>query len=177
MKAKEHNPEIRPSCELPLFEQSFTDFEQSKSALPEIEKVPKGFQGEPSVALNPCNGTRSRHIAAQSQGEQAHARKSDPETSHAASRSVVNLGRTRDAILKILSSGPRTDEQIAESYTFGCQRLNWPKRTPSGLRSRRSELVSMGFVEAAGGFNDDGTTWGITGKTASKRNCIVWKLK
>jgi len=133
MKAKEHNPEIRPSCELPLFEQSFTKFEQ------------------------------------------AHARASDPATSRqaAASVSLTNLGKTKEAILDILSSGPKTDEEIAKIFH------SWGKvkASPSGLRTRRAWLAQNGFVEAAGGFNEDGTTWGITGKTAAKRNCIVWRLK
>jgi len=145
MRSPEKNPEIRkPEPSAPLFEQSFYKFEQEKSALPE-------------------------------EGEQAHARKTDRPTSHkaAASVSLTNLGKTKEAILDILSSGPKTDEEIAKIF-FAWGKV---KSSPSGLRTRRSWLVDHGFVEAAGGFNEDGTTWGITGKTAAKRNCIVWKLK
>jgi hypothetical protein len=110
--------------------------------------------------------------------EQAHARRNDPATSHAAARSVVNLGSTREGILKILRLfGPCTDEKIELMYRGLQERGEFPMRKDSGIRSRRKELCDMGFVEAAGGFNEDGTTWGITGKTASKRNCLVWRIR
>lgn len=97
----------------------------------------------------------------------AHARRNDPETSKAAARSVVNLGRTRDAILTLLANHSKglTDEQIWKEYW----RQGGPSlasTSPSGLRSRRSELVRMGFVEACG-----------TGKTVSGRPCNIWKIK
>lgn len=105
--------------------------------------------------------------AIQSQGEQAHARKSDPVTSHQAAASVVNIGRTREAIRSILKQfGPQTDEQIWSNY-----QREWIHKgatqtaSPSGLRSRRAELVRMGFVVEAG-----------TGKTAAGRACAIWKL-
>ena len=97
--------------------------------------------------------------------EQAHARASDPETSKSAARSVVNLGRTRDAILALLkAAGPATDEEIWDRY-----HVAYPSReavSPSGLRSRRAELVRMGFVEACG-----------EGKTVSGRACTIWRIK
>lgn len=102
--------------------------------------------------------------------EQAHARNSDPETSHQAAKSVslTNPGRTREAIMAILKQeGPLTDEWIWSRYSLWYARgRTVPKASPSGLRSRRSELVRMGFVEACG-----------TGKTASGRACQIWSVK
>lgn len=92
----------------------------------------------------------------------AHARRTDPVHSHEAAKSVVNLGRTRDAILHILKAiGPATDQQIADYYE---QYIYDPVST-SGLRTRRSELVRMGFVIEGG-----------TGKTATGRKCTIWRL-
>ena len=100
--------------------------------------------------------------------DQARARSTDPVTSHQAAASVENIGQTREAILKVLrDNGPQTDTQIIKAYMdlwFGGRHMKLA--SPSGIRSRRSELVKMGFVEAAG-----------TGKTASGRNCIVWRIK
>jgi hypothetical protein len=96
--------------------------------------------------------------------EQAHARNSDPITSHKAAATVVNIGPVREKIIHILTNCPRSDEQIAERYFFCVEKFGWPKCSPSGLRSRRSELVSMGFVESCG-----------TGKTLSGRDCQIWR--
>jgi len=171
MKYGERNPEIRRETDLPLFrEQSFHRFEQQATsgvrdlAVPAENRVLRESKLESRVtnSLSP---------------DVAHARRNDPATSHAAARSVVNLGRTREGILKILRLfGPCTDEKIELMYRGLQERGELPMRRDSGIRSRRKELCDMGFVEAAGGFNEDGTTWGITGKTSAKRNCIVWKL-
>jgi len=200
MKHAEKNPEIRPNRELPLFEQSFYKFEQQQAIAHDAdipqrrEEVP--MMDEPLVKADsrqaekrPTNKTSNTKFlyknletstaAGSSDGpaDKANARKTDRPTSHmaAASVSLVNLGRTKNCILSILRTcGPQTDEQIAKKFLelYGEKRAS-----PSGLRSRRSWLVDQGFVEAAGGFNEDGTTWGITGKTASKRNCLVWRLR
>lgn len=103
---------------------------------------------------------------------QAFARRHDPQTSRDAAASVVNLGRTQDAILFLLSEyGPQTDEKIADMfYTRNCwsiprdQNLFSVMVSPSGLRSRRAELVRMGKIETCG-----------IGKTASGRNCHIWR--
>lgn len=98
--------------------------------------------------------------------EQARARRNDPPNSKLAAASVINLGRTRDAILDILGSfGDMTDEQIAQWYGDRWKKWNYPKSSPSGLRSRRAELVKLNFVKAVG-----------TGKTKSGRPCAIWGL-
>lgn len=133
----------KPLAELPLFE--------------------SGLSCTTSLAAQ-CE-TGVQHIKAGSPlaaPDTAHARNSGPEHSHAAAKSVCNLGRTRDAILAILKSqGPLTDEGIA----FWFAHLPRVDSSPSGLRSRRSELVRMGFVVEGG-----------TGETAAGRNCTIWRL-
>lgn len=101
--------------------------------------------------------------------EQAHARRSDPATSHQAAAGVTNLGRTRDAILMILRSfGPANDEQIFKSYSVMFDRGFFiPRSSPSGLRSRRSELVRLGLVEDSG----------KTAPTISGRLSTIWRAK
>jgi len=100
--------------------------------------------------------------------EQARARRSDPRHSHEAAASVQNLGRTREAIKKILKDyGPSTDERIALIYRGLLGKgESIPESSPSGLRSRRAELVKMGFVEDSGN----------TGRTAAGRPCSIWRL-
>lgn len=99
--------------------------------------------------------------------EQAHARRSDPATSKAAAASVTNTEKVREGIKRILGLyGQLTDEQLAEHYLRGPLRMNWPKSTPSGLRTRRSELVESGDVCDSG----------HTGRTAAGRACTIWRL-
>jgi len=70
----------------------------------------------------------------------------------------------RDQIIWLLRMyGPLTDEQIAERHDMQVLK---PKASPSGLRSRRAELVKLGFVESAG-----------LGKTQSGRPCNKWRAK
>lgn len=97
---------------------------------------------------------------------QTHARKEDPQESHQAAASVKleNLGPVRDSIMKVLKTykaGLR-DEDISSYYRLRM----YPPCSPSGLRSRRSELVRMGLVEKCG-----------VGKTTSGRNCAIWRVK
>lgn len=96
---------------------------------------------------------------------QAHARKSDPQTSHDAAASVQNISETQQAILNILKHRRLTDEQIINRYRDSPFSL--PKATDSGIRSRRAELVRIGKVRKA---NSD------LGRTASGRACAVWEI-
>lgn len=81
----------------------------------------------------------------------AHARHSDPETSHLAAGVASNrLTETQERILSILTiQGPKTDEQITTAY-----RDYWPESrvTEQSLRSRRSELVTNGKVRFTGEY-------------------------
>jgi predicted ArsR family transcriptional regulator len=90
------------------------------------------------------------------------ARTTDPGTSWGAAGSVtkVTITRTRAAILRVLMNvGPMTDEQIAmavgSAYT-----------SPSGLRTRRKELVAAGRIRDSGRRE----------RMDSGRWAIVWEL-
>jgi hypothetical protein len=93
----------------------------------------------------------------------AHARKTDPTTSHEAAASVGNITNTQKVILHLLQK-PMTDVELIESFYKSVNRsLVWASE--SGIRSRRSELVQAGLVA------DSGTRE----KLPSGRNAIVWQ--
>jgi hypothetical protein len=77
------------------------------------------------------------------------ARSTDPDTSHAAARSVRNIEKVRTYILRAYDAlGPMTDRKLCEWFM-----LNGPTHTPfseSGIRTRRNELERDGLVEYAG---------------------------
>lgn len=77
----------------------------------------------------------------------AHARRTDPETSHLAAASVTDLTKTQEKVRACLVVGPACDEQIEMRY-----RHYFPddRTTSQSLRSRRSELVAKGEVRFSG---------------------------
>ena len=93
------------------------------------------------------------------------ARNTDPTTSHQAAASVAidTLTRTQALILEALRAhGPLTDEQL-------CQRIAEVERKPvsvSGVRTRRSELVTAGRVVDSGERR----------QTTTGRQAIVWSM-
>lgn len=93
-----------------------------------------------------------------------NARKTDPQTSHAAAASVGNLTATKLAILDILTR-PMPDEDLIDRYYVRVEVGLAPKASPSGIRSRRKELFDADLVESAG-FD----------KTASGRSTVVWRV-
>lgn len=93
------------------------------------------------------------------------ARTSDPITSHEAAASIApeDLRPRLAAVLNLLAAfGPMTDELLARHYR---NYPNLPKQSPSGLRTRRSELVELGLVAASGEYD----------YTASGRRSIKWE--
>jgi len=98
----------------------------------------------------------------------AHARRTDPATSHEAAASIVSdkIRASQDAVLKILARyGPLTDERIAEVYRLHGESMRLPAQSPSGLRTRRKELVDRGLVVDSGG----------SARSASGRRVIIWR--
>jgi len=93
------------------------------------------------------------------------ARNTDPTTSHQAAGSVATdtITRTQALILEALRAhGPLTDEQL-------CQRIADVERKPvsvSGIRTRRSELVTAGCVVDTGHRQP----------TRTGRSAIVWNV-
>lgn len=96
----------------------------------------------------------------------ALARTLDPATSHQAAQSVINSRPTMQTIIDILRHGDASDEVIAYVYNGLVEAGRAPQVSPSGLRSRRSELVTLGMVEDSG----KRTT------LMTNRRAIVWRL-
>jgi len=96
--------------------------------------------------------------------DEAHARNSDPWTSHAAARSldVERLRETQKAVLAcFVKQGNMCHEQLVERYGHGP-----PLQSVSGLRTRCHELVDAGYLR------DSGDTIVL----ASGRSSIIWAL-
>lgn len=102
--------------------------------------------------------------------KQAHSRRSDPDTSRQAAR-TVKVDGTRKRVWDILKEFSRfrlrddvpfgvTDEQLIRA----CDHRN-VGISPSGARSRRSELVKLGMVQS------NGKTKGSTGRLVT-----VWTI-
>ncbi len=94
------------------------------------------------------------------------ARASDPDTSHDAADSVSKprKGELQETIRMLLGRRPMTDEEIYEILTgpeFGMM------LTPSGTRTRRSELVNLGRVQYSG----------VKTRISSGRQARVWMLR
>lgn len=94
------------------------------------------------------------------------ARRTDPGTSHAAAKSVRNQTDTHERILELFEMyGDATDEDLFIYWgQLASLRDDWPTISPSGLRSRRAELVALGLVVDTGRKD----------KTSTGRACIVW---
>jgi hypothetical protein len=76
--------------------------------------------------------------------DEPRSRQTDPETSHDAAASVRNRTETQEGILNALYEwGKMTDQELVDWY-------EGPKASPSGLRTRRAELVKMGKVRDSG---------------------------
>lgn len=93
----------------------------------------------------------------------AHARSTDPETSHIAAATVTNLTLTKERILAILRiRGAQTDEELIRWF----RRYYGNETTEQSIRSRRSELVKAGIVSFSGehGISSTGRPsrkWGV----------------
>ncbi len=89
------------------------------------------------------------------------ARSGDPDTSHEAARSAAPAaGSIRANVLEVLrDSKPLTDEELVASF-----RRRGLAGTPSGIRTRRSELVAQGRV----------VRYPIDGETAAGRRSARW---
>ena len=83
-------------------------------------------------------------------------------TSMAARRSIKydEISLVQSHILNVLRSGSLTDEEIARAYA---REFWYDPVSPSGLRTRRAELVAAGKVKPDG-----------HGKTATGRTCLRW---
>ena len=101
-------------------------------------------------------------LAQQEKTPEQLTRRTDPDTSLAA---AASLGDLRDAQVEVYrlfeKAGPMSDEMllsVASAENVG--------QTPSGLRTRRSELVEAGLV----------VDTGRKGKTSTGHSTIIWDL-
>lgn len=83
--------------------------------------------------------------------ERPRARRTDPRTSKDAARTIDELTDRQRAVLTVIKRvGPATDPQIASAYERARERFpeGYPEQSPSGLRTRRAELVDQARVIA-----------------------------
>lgn len=95
----------------------------------------------------------------------AHARNSDPSTSHvAAAHASRDMTANQAAVLEAFKRcEAMTDVELVEFYG---QASDLPQQSESGLRTRRSELVIAGYVE------DSGSKKVVSGHDPA----IIWRL-
>lgn len=101
---------------------------------------------------------------------EAHARTEDPETSHEAAASITSekLTASRAAVLDCFRRYGKfglSDQMLAWCYNEKAGH-GWPQQSPSGLRTRRKELVESGHLEDTGRKT----------QTPGGRAAIVWGL-
>ena len=98
--------------------------------------------------------------------EEAHARATDPETSHAAAK-TVNVTKGQQTVLSEFRLYSRlTDEQLIEALAVRATSCPEAMLSDSGARSRRAELVAKRLIRDSG----DRRT------TKAGRSTIVWCL-
>jgi hypothetical protein len=95
-----------------------------------------------------------------------HARTLDPSTSHQAAASILETRTTMRVILHILAKGNATDEVIGYVYDGLVAADRAPMASPSGVRSRRAELVELELVEDSGERRP----------LSTGRRAIVWQI-
>lgn len=98
----------------------------------------------------------------------AYARRTDPETSHEAAQSIRSdkLRRSQEAVLALFrAQGAMTDVELVEFYAKRAEFGRVVPQSDSGIRTRRSELVTAGKVIDSG----------ERVKLPSGRRAIVWK--
>lgn len=95
------------------------------------------------------------------------ARSTDPTTSHEAADSLTDVRASQLAVWATLfACGPTTDGALVDFYTALAERGGIiPRQSPSGIRTRRKELVESGDVR------DTGRKVRLT----SGRRAIVWE--
>ena len=138
-----------------------------------IEADPGDPPGKPTIhpdyragrdSLGCGKPTTWRRARAITDAPTATARSSDPATSHEAARSHRDTGTIRARIIDLLwTEGPMTDEQLVELYLH----RHAASATPSGIRTRRAELVADGYIEQTS----------RPGRTKAGRRATVWAAK
>jgi hypothetical protein len=98
---------------------------------------------------------------------EARARTSDPDTSHAAAKSVKKLTLVQTRVLALFRRcGSMTDTRLIETWNKERSRFpdSYPQMSESGLRTRRRELVDLGDLKDSG----------LRQELLSGRKSILW---
>lgn len=98
---------------------------------------------------------------------QAHARTTDPHTSHQAAATVTDITRLQANVLALFHhQGDMTDAELIDLYRQMADGGDYPPASESGIRTRRSELVALRRL----------TDTGRRALTPANRRCIVFGL-
>jgi hypothetical protein len=102
-------------------------------------------------------------------GDEARARRGDPQTSRAAAESLGDLRPKQLAVLDCLARfGPLTDEELVARYQAE-RASQWPLQSESGIRTRRHELALAHHVVVVGTASlrsgRQGRTWDAVTRT------------
>jgi hypothetical protein len=85
-----------------------------------------------------------------------------PTSREAYERILPKITERQGYVLRAIGDCYVTDENVALHYVLS----NFPTQSPSGLRSRRAELVKLGLVEEAEGYD---------GRTKAGNRCMSWR--
>ena len=103
----------------------------------------------PSSEVDDTLGVPRAWRDAHSDEPRAHARRRDPGTSHAATASVRDIRESQQYVLSLFRKfGPMTDERLALRVVE--DQASHVKLSPSGIRTRRNELVRLQLVRFTG---------------------------
>lgn len=103
----------------------------------------------------------------------AHARNTDPSTSHLAAESVAEVSRVQALVLALFHYlGDLTDAELCHNWHLMTVAGDYPPATDQNIRSRRAELVQAGRLSATGriAYTLHGrktTVWDITPSSSS----------
>lgn len=95
------------------------------------------------------------------------ARRGDPETSHWAAEGITGLRESLQAVWWVLAKyGPAVDYDLVRYYVEAMAENDIPMQAESGIRTRRDELVKLGYVRWTG-------RWSPHPETGN--DCRVWE--
>lgn len=99
---------------------------------------------------------------------EARARRTDPDTSKQAAKSLGDLRPSQKAVLTVFEDWrvPMTDEQLVGAYRRAAEAERVPPQSVSGIRTRRRELTDAGLLVDT----EERET------TRSGRKAILWGL-
>lgn len=117
-----------------------------------------------------CLGLPGKFATPGGSQEEAHARRGDPVTSHMAAASIKSeeIRRSQQGVLSMFERyGPMHDVALVERYMLNAAPISdLPQQSESGVRTRRSELVTKGVLEDSGRKE----------QLPSGRKAIVWRI-